>query len=97
MFCPRCGNQVHDEAVVCVHCGCSIGSGNNNNNFAAPTPVARDEVSIGLCFLSFLIPLFGLIYWGVMNSKTPKRAKACGLTGLITWIVNFVLLMAMGI
>ena len=89
MFCPKCGNQVHDEAVVCVHCGCSIGNRN-------ATPAVKDEVSVGLCFLAFLIPLFGLIYWGVMHSKTPKRAKACGLTGLITWIVSFVLMMAMG-
>ncbi|MBR2024270.1 MAG: zinc ribbon domain-containing protein [Clostridia bacterium] len=88
MFCPKCGNQVHDEAVVCVHCGCSIGNSNNS-------PAVKDEISFGLCFLAFLIPLFGIIYWGVMHSKTPKRAKACGLTGLITWIVSFILLMAM--
>lgn len=24
MFCSKCGQKVHDEAVICVHCGCSI-------------------------------------------------------------------------
>lgn len=23
-FCTHCGQQVNDEAVICVHCGCSI-------------------------------------------------------------------------
>lgn len=25
-FCSKCGNQIHDEAVICVHCGCSVES-----------------------------------------------------------------------
>jgi TM2 domain-containing membrane protein YozV len=24
MFCNKCGKEVHDEAVVCVGCGCSV-------------------------------------------------------------------------
>lgn len=23
MFCSKCGKEINDEAVVCVHCGCS--------------------------------------------------------------------------
>ena len=23
-YCTYCGNEVHDEAIVCVHCGCAI-------------------------------------------------------------------------
>lgn len=23
MFCTKCGKEINDEAVVCVHCGCS--------------------------------------------------------------------------
>ncbi len=22
MFCSKCGKEIHDEAVICVHCGC---------------------------------------------------------------------------
>jgi len=24
MFCGKCGKEVNDEAVVCIHCGCGI-------------------------------------------------------------------------
>jgi hypothetical protein len=24
MFCQKCGKEINDEAVVCVHCGCAI-------------------------------------------------------------------------
>ena len=24
MFCQKCGKEVHDEAEICVHCGCRI-------------------------------------------------------------------------
>jgi magnesium-transporting ATPase (P-type) len=23
-FCTKCGQQIHDEAVICVHCGCAV-------------------------------------------------------------------------
>ena len=23
MFCSKCGKEINDEAVVCVHCGCA--------------------------------------------------------------------------
>ena len=80
-FCSRCGKEIHDDAVICVHCGCSTGNANVQKQ--------EDTVSIGLCILSFLIPLFGIIYWPVKHKDTPKRAKACGLTGIITWAVFF--------
>lgn len=81
-FCSKCGKEILDEAVVCPHCGCSV------------TPVEQpqeDVVSVGFCVLSAFIPLFGLIYWAVMHSKTPKRAKACGITALVVWGVGIVL------
>lgn len=31
-FCSKCGNQIHDEAVICVHCGCSIESKPNKTD-----------------------------------------------------------------
>ena len=29
MYCRNCGNEMHDEAVVCVKCGVPTGKGNN--------------------------------------------------------------------
>lgn len=28
-FCSKCGKEIHDEAVICVHCGCSVGGSQN--------------------------------------------------------------------
>lgn len=31
MFCSKCGKEVHDDAVVCVNCGCQIKPAANAN------------------------------------------------------------------
>ena len=75
-YCSSCGNQVVDQAVVCPKCGCPIAPTHN--------PIT-DKADVGLCVLSAIIPLFGLIYWLIERHTTPKKAKACGITALIAW------------
>lgn len=29
MFCVHCGEQIHDEAVICVKCGCKVAGREN--------------------------------------------------------------------
>lgn len=82
-FCSKCGKEIMDEAVVCTNCGCAVAG--------SPTPNSSnnvDEVNIGLCVLSAFIPLFGIIYWPLKHKETPKKAKACGITGIIAWAVG---------
>lgn len=79
MFCKKCGKEIEDDAVICIHCGRST-----VEQAPKPAPVP-DIVSPGFCVLSFFIPLFGIIYWALKYKETPKRAKACGLTAIITW------------
>ena len=26
MFCSKCGKEIENEAVVCIHCGCATGN-----------------------------------------------------------------------
>ncbi len=85
-FCQHCGKEILDQAVICPHCGCAASSSNNI------TP-AKDEVNIGFCILSFLIPLFGFIFWGIKYKETPKSAKACGITALVSTIISTLALM----
>ena len=52
MFCSKCGKEINDEAVVCVHCGCATGNLQkeskekdqpiiiNNNNSASSSAAA---------------------------------------------------------
>ncbi|MBE6689795.1 MAG: zinc ribbon domain-containing protein [Ruminococcaceae bacterium] len=76
--CTQCGKELVDDAVVCTNCGCST------------SVMKEDKVSIGLCILSFFIPLFGIIYWPLMRKETPKKARACGITAIVSWVVTFV-------
>ena len=78
-YCSKCGKELLDEAIVCTGCGCAVVTPEIN-------PI-EDKVSVGLCVLSALIPLFGVIYWPVKHKKAPKKAQACGITAIIAWVV----------
>lgn len=84
MFCKNCGKEIDDKAVVCVNCGAAV-QGNS----------VEDKVSVGLCILSFIIPIFGIIYWPVKNKETPKRAKACGITAIVSWVLGIIMNLAL--
>ena len=88
-YCSKCGQQLVDEAVVCINCGAMIDEPKPAEQAQPAKPA--DEVSVGLCILSALIPLFGIIYWVAMNKQTPKRARACGITAIISWALSFAL------
>ena len=90
-YCTKCGKELFDDAVICPNCGCAVAP-----PATAPTAVipANDEVSIGLCIVAALIPLFGFIYWPVKHKETPKKAKACGITAIVSWAIYFVIMLA---
>ena len=88
-FCSKCGKEIVDEAVVCPGCGCAVAAPNVGTTPTAVSGVV-DEVSIGLCVLAAFIPLFGIIYWPLKYKETPKKAKACGITALVSWGVGFI-------
>lgn len=81
-YCVHCGNKISAEAAVCHRCGFAVGK---------PKAAAEDKISVGLCILAVLVPLFGIIYWAVKRSETPKRARACGIAGLCGYALNFIL------
>ena len=35
-FCSKCGKEINDEAVVCIHCGCQTSKGAVSNNTDRP-------------------------------------------------------------
>jgi hypothetical protein len=80
-FCSKCGKEINDEAVICVHCGCSVGGAVVDSD---------DAPSTGLAVLGFFIPIAGLILYLVNKDKSPKKAKSAGkgaLAGVITSVV----------
>ncbi len=85
-FCSHCGQQVDDNAVVCVKCGCAIGGSNiQTKNYASD-----DAPDTGFAVLGFFFPIVGLILYLVKKDTYPQKAKSAGkgaLAGFITGIV----------
>lgn len=86
MFCPKCGAEIDDKAVMCVNCGSTV------------TPMApvgiqpmEDNPSTLLKIVCFLVPIVGLILYLVMKDTRPVSAKAYGKWALISVIVSVVL------
>ncbi len=76
-YCPHCGKEVNDEAVVCIHCGCSIKQDLNQ------APAVQDASSFGFGVLGFCIPIVGLILYLIWKDKTPLKAKSAGIGALV--------------
>ena len=67
MFCVHCGNEVSDEAVICIHCGCALkpqklNSGSNQSSVSTLKTVANVFMIISTILMGFyLIPLIWCI------------------------------------
>ena len=85
-FCSHCGQQVDDNAVVCVKCGCAI----EGNSIRTKNYAKDDAPSTGFAVLGFFFPIIGLILYLVNKDTHPQKAKSAGkgaLAGFITGIV----------
>ncbi len=87
-YCRNCGNEIHDQAVICPKCG------------VAQRQV-DDTGGIGWGLLCYFIPILGLILYFIWKDEKPKTAKACiigsivnlaiGLLIAILWIVIIII------
>ena len=68
--CPDCNKKLRRDPNSCPRCGWK-----NNTK--------EDHISLGLCLISLLIPLFGITYWIAEAHEKPRRARACGLTAIL--------------
>ena len=82
-YCSKCGKEIHEDAVICVHCGCNA-QGGNSSHYEVDAP------NMGIAILSFFIPLVGLILWALWKDKTPLKAKSAGKGALIGFCVSIV-------
>jgi len=82
MFCPTCGAEINDKAVVCVKCGCAI---NNETN------------ADGFDWLTTLLLCFFLGGFGVHSFYTKKTgigvAQLLTLGGCGIWVlIDFIMI-----
>ena len=83
-FCTKCGKELVDEAVVCIHCGCAVAGA---TTATAATPVVENDApSTGFAVLGFFFPMIGLILYLLNMNTAPLKAKSAGkgaLAGVI--------------
>lgn len=82
-YCSHCGEEINENAVICIKCGCNVSEAQAFTN----TANVNDSVNAGLVILAVFFPLFGWIYWGIKAKEKPKQAKACGIAGIISFAV----------
>ena len=93
-FCSHCGKEVHEEAVVCINCGCAIAptvpmTPQNARPSVATDP--NDASSTGFAILGFLIPLIGLVLYFLNHNETPQKAKSALHGAIAGWITEIVI------
>jgi TM2 domain-containing membrane protein YozV len=78
MFCRKCGKQIDDEAVICVHCGVST----DPKVYKIDDPLAKSKLVAGL--LGILLGSLGIhnFYLGYT-----QKAVAQLLLTLVGWII----------
>ncbi|GFZ31947.1 hypothetical protein CSC2_24730 [Clostridium zeae] len=87
MFCSNCGNEINDNADVCIHCGVSVSKKNKDN----PSHLAG---AVSCCF-----PIVGLILYFLWKDDKPKSSKlVCRwmIAGIVLWILFYVVMFLLG-
>jgi hypothetical protein len=82
-FCKKCGAEIPQGSSFCPQCGEPIG--------------ALEGASIGLKIVSFLFPIIGWILYFVYKSENIKKAKDCGMWGLIGFGVGLLITIVGGV
>ncbi len=98
-FCSKCGKEINDEAVVCVHCGCAV------EDAAAPVPAAATGkfsalgiVGFILSLVSWFVALYGIVAiagvvfsaLGMKQCNAGFKGKGLAIAGLVLSIISLV-------
>ena len=104
MYCSKCGKEVSDEAVVCIHCGCLIKEEQLYNKAKERKINALCLTGFILAIVSFLISLCGIIATiaiilcriGVSQAKRDgDKLIELGSIGFMLGVVSFLFTIVM--
>ena len=82
MFCPKCGKEIADDAVVCIHCGRAV-----EVNQSKKSEHNESKTALGVVFGMFL-GLIGLIIGLCMFPEGTVARKTFIKAWLITFLVE---------
>ena len=86
MFCKNCGKPINDNAVVCIHCGCST----EDNPSKSGDKESKNGIGI---LLGLFIGLIGLII-GIVMYKEGTVARQTFIKG---WGIGFGITIAISV
>ena len=100
-YCPKCGEQLIDDAKFCKNCGASLEGIPDphqfNNNFQVPVVEKDHTAAIVIGYiLAVLIPLFGIIIAIYLLTRDSQKAKKHGkyviVVAVVVWFLSFLTL-----
>ena len=85
MYCKKCGKEINDEAVVCIHCGCAV---------AKEVEKDHNQPKNGIGFLmGFFLGIIGLIIGICLYPEGTIARK----TFIKSWCITFFVSMGVGL
>lgn len=87
MYCKYCGEQIDDNAQICMHCGCPT------MNFETKKEEQDKRFNV-FSLLGFIFSLLGLFWCFIAAILTPSRSFIivilCSVTGFVLSIIGTV-------
>jgi hypothetical protein len=91
MFCKNCGQEIDDNADVCIHCG--VATGKSNSSIGVDNPSHLAGVA-SCCF-----PVVGIILYFMWKDEKPQSSSLiCKwmIGGIVAWVVFYILTFVLG-
>lgn len=91
MFCKNCGQEIDDNADVCIHCGVATG----NNTFIGVDNPSHLAGVASCCF-----PIVGIILYFMWKDEKPQSARLiCKwmIGGIVAWVAFYILTFALSV
>lgn len=90
MFCRKCGQEIDDEAVVCIHCGCATKDVQPQPAQVVNPSHNEPKTILGVVSALFL-GLIGLIIGICAYPEGTVARKTFIKAWVITWVVSLVI------
>lgn len=85
-FCRKCGKEIDEEAIICIHCGCATG-----NAVATQKESTDREANGGELLVAFLFPIVGAILYYIYKADKPTAAQKINKISIAAFFMWFAL------